>query len=119
MPQAQPGDAPLTGALDAGTAPVPPDNQPGHHPEHEQDKPSGEAFVAKVRERAKEPAGDTGTAASSPSGMSSAMALTMSTATRAAAMTGGSLRLTGRLLQRIGKAVEMGGGALESMAGES
>lgn len=24
---------------DGRTGPVPPDNQPGHHPEHEQDKP--------------------------------------------------------------------------------
>ena len=23
------------------TGPVPPENQPGHHPEHEQDKPEG------------------------------------------------------------------------------
>jgi hypothetical protein len=28
---------------------VPEDNQPGHHPEQEQDKPSGDAFVAKVQ----------------------------------------------------------------------
>lgn len=24
---------------DSGGAPVPPENRPGHHPEHEQDKP--------------------------------------------------------------------------------
>jgi hypothetical protein len=29
-------DAPQRGGR---TGPVPPDNQPGHHPEHEQDKP--------------------------------------------------------------------------------
>jgi hypothetical protein len=29
-------------AADEGNAgPVPPDNQPGHHPEHDQDKPEG------------------------------------------------------------------------------
>jgi hypothetical protein len=33
---------------------VPEDNLPGHHPEHDQDKPSGDAFVAKLREHAAE-----------------------------------------------------------------
>ena len=33
---------------------VPEDNRPGHHPDHEQDKPSGDAFVRKVREHARE-----------------------------------------------------------------
>lgn len=27
------------GADEGGVGPIPPDNQPGHHPEHEQDKP--------------------------------------------------------------------------------
>lgn len=41
--------------VDGGTGgPIPVDNLPGHHPEHEQDKPSGDAFVAKVRARAAE-----------------------------------------------------------------
>ncbi|HMC38277.1 MAG TPA: hypothetical protein VKI19_01360, partial [Acidimicrobiales bacterium] len=31
-------------------APVPEENRPGHHPEHEQDKPT-DAFVAKAQER--------------------------------------------------------------------
>src|SRR5205085_2427338 len=30
------------------TGPVPPDNQPGHHPEQEQDKPDPDAFAAKL-----------------------------------------------------------------------
>ena len=46
--------------VDAGTGPIPADNLPGHHPEHEQDKPDGDAFVAKVRARAAEVAEDTG-----------------------------------------------------------
>lgn len=29
--------------------PVPEDNRPGHHPEHEQDKPDLEAFVERTR----------------------------------------------------------------------
>src|SRR5438045_1913745 len=33
---------------------VPEANRPGHHPEHEQDKPSGDAFVQKVHEHARE-----------------------------------------------------------------
>jgi hypothetical protein len=32
--------------------PVPEENLPGHHPEQDQDKPSGEAFVAKMHELA-------------------------------------------------------------------
>ncbi|MEN3271663.1 MAG: hypothetical protein V7636_424 [Actinomycetota bacterium] len=36
------------------TGPVPEDNAPGHHPEHEQDKPSGSDFVRKVHEHARE-----------------------------------------------------------------
>jgi hypothetical protein len=32
---------------DRGSAPVPEDNQPGHHPDHEQDQPDPEAFVAR------------------------------------------------------------------------
>jgi hypothetical protein len=31
--------AAAAGADSEDIAPVPPDNQPGHHPEHEQDKP--------------------------------------------------------------------------------
>src|SRR3954469_11151430 len=37
---------------DVGT--VPEANRPGHHPDHEQDKPSGDAFVQKVHEHARE-----------------------------------------------------------------
>src|ERR671928_1052692 len=37
-------------ATDAGgpTGPVPPENQPGHHPPEEQDKPDLDAFAAKL-----------------------------------------------------------------------
>lgn len=38
----RPGDS-------SGGGPVPEENQPGHQPETQQDKPSGDAFVAKVR----------------------------------------------------------------------
>ncbi len=31
------------------TGPVPPENQPGHHPDQEQDKPDLDAFVAKLQ----------------------------------------------------------------------
>jgi hypothetical protein len=33
---------------------IPEDNLPGHHPEHEQDKPSGRDFVAKMHALAQE-----------------------------------------------------------------
>src|SRR5437773_974682 len=36
------------------TGPVPADNQPGHRPPHDQDKPSGEAFVDKTHALAEE-----------------------------------------------------------------
>ncbi len=35
-------------AEDSGTAPVPPANQPGHHPDEEQDKPDLDAFVERA-----------------------------------------------------------------------
>jgi hypothetical protein len=35
---------------------VPTDNQPGHHPEHEQDKPGTEAFVARFNNAGREDA---------------------------------------------------------------
>lgn len=38
----------LKGAENGVGGPVPADNLPGHHPEHEQDKPSGKDFVAKM-----------------------------------------------------------------------
>jgi hypothetical protein len=41
--------APATPGVDgAAGGPVPVDNLPGHHPDHEQDKPSGKDFVAKM-----------------------------------------------------------------------
>ena len=40
--------------VDVARGPIPVDNLPGHHPEHEQDKPDGAAFVAKVKELAAE-----------------------------------------------------------------
>jgi hypothetical protein len=44
-------------ATEAGTAPVPEENRPGHHPEQEQDKPV-DAFVARTtRRRSRPPAG--------------------------------------------------------------
>src|SRR5437899_12922065 len=38
----------------AGGGPVPEDNRPGHHPDHEQDKPSGRDFAAKTHALAHE-----------------------------------------------------------------
>jgi hypothetical protein len=38
--------------------PVPEDNLPGHHPDHDQDKPSGRDFVAKMHALAQEDAYD-------------------------------------------------------------
>ena len=35
-------------AADHGTAPVPPANRPGHHPDEEQDKPDLDAFVERA-----------------------------------------------------------------------
>jgi hypothetical protein len=45
--------APATGGE---TGPVPPDNQPGHHPPKEQDKPDLDAFAAKIGTDPKAPA---------------------------------------------------------------
>lgn len=47
-------------SAEPGGSPVPEENQPGHHPEHDQDKPSGDAFVAKVREHAADAEADAG-----------------------------------------------------------
>jgi hypothetical protein len=42
-------------SVDGGArGPIPEDNLPGHHPEHEQDKPSGQDFVAKMHALAQE-----------------------------------------------------------------
>lgn len=38
--------------------PVPADNLPGHHPEHDQDKPDGSAFVEKMHRLAEEETAD-------------------------------------------------------------
>ena len=46
--------APSAPGVDAGVGRVPVDNLPGHHPEHEQDKPSGRDFVAKMHALAQE-----------------------------------------------------------------
>jgi hypothetical protein len=43
---------PTGGRGEAG--PIPEDNLPGHHPEHEQDKPDPEKFLAKMHELAQE-----------------------------------------------------------------
>ena len=43
-----------TPTVDRARGPVPADNQPGHHPAVEQDKPAAERFVAKVKEVAAE-----------------------------------------------------------------
>ena len=41
-------------AVDRARGPVPVENQPGHHPAVEQDKPGADRFVAKVKEVAAE-----------------------------------------------------------------
>jgi len=41
---------------DAATGPVPPENEPGHHPPKEQDKPDLDAFAAKIGTDPKAPA---------------------------------------------------------------
>jgi hypothetical protein len=44
----------VTHLPDADVGPVPEDNVPGHHPDHEQDKPAGADFVRKVKDHARE-----------------------------------------------------------------
>ncbi|MCA1693179.1 MAG: hypothetical protein ABR540_20355 [Acidimicrobiales bacterium] len=44
MPNPQPPDL----ETNAPTGPVPPENQAGHHPEREQDKPDLDAFAARL-----------------------------------------------------------------------
>lgn len=39
---------------------LPEDNTPGHHPDHEQDKPSGDAFLQKLHEHARDAPTPTG-----------------------------------------------------------
>src|SRR5207248_9915242 len=46
--------APSAPPVGGVTGPVPEANQPGHHPNHEQDKPSGRDFVAKTHALAHE-----------------------------------------------------------------
>jgi len=64
-------------------APVPVDNLPGHHPEHEQDKPMAE-FVARARQLATE-------ADEAPSEL----------AQRVSGVATAPLRLTGHVLERL------------------
>jgi len=46
--------------VDRPRGPVPVDNQPGHHPAVEQDKPDADRFIAKVKEVAAEASEDDG-----------------------------------------------------------
>src|SRR3954469_20750922 len=46
-------DAPSTVRVDGDTGSVPEDNLPGHHPEQDQDKPSGDDFVRKLHDHAR------------------------------------------------------------------
>jgi hypothetical protein len=64
------------------TGPVPPDNQPGHHPEKEQDKPDLDAFAAQL---GTDPTAPTATAARKPPrpAATSASATTSAKATKA------------------------------------
>ena len=45
-------EAGSTPVEDEPSGPVPPENQAGHHPEHDQDKPDAEEFLARAREGA-------------------------------------------------------------------
>jgi hypothetical protein len=44
--------APTEQADDPARGPVPEENLPGHHPEQDQDKPTGDAFLQKLHEHA-------------------------------------------------------------------
>jgi hypothetical protein len=44
------GSRPLADG-DRGPSPIPEDNRPGHHPDHEQDRPDPDAFVARFQDR--------------------------------------------------------------------
>lgn len=88
--------APHVPRVGGDTGPIPADNQPGHHPVQEQDKPSGKAFVEKTH----------ALAAQAPAG---------SAPTRAARViyrTGVTLEVTGRAVQATGRAVETVGRTL-------
>jgi hypothetical protein len=43
------GSRPLADG-DRGPSPIPEDNRPGHHPDHEQDRPDPDAFVARFQD---------------------------------------------------------------------
>ena len=69
---------------------VPPDNEPGHHPPKEQDKPDLDKFAAKLGTDSKAPAATSARKTSSPkavSGKTAAKSTTPKTASRPAATT--------------------------------
>jgi len=73
-----------TPATGGETGPIPPDNQPGHHPAKEQDKPDLDAFAARL---GTDPTAPTATAARKPPRPAAAPATkkTAGTATKATA----------------------------------
>jgi hypothetical protein len=46
----RPGGSRPLGDGDRAPSPVPEDNRPGHHPDHEQDRPDPDAFVARFQD---------------------------------------------------------------------
>lgn len=70
------------------TGPVPPDNEPGHHPPKEQDKPDLDKFAAKLGTDPKAPAATSArTSPKAASGKTAAKSTTSKTASRPAAAT--------------------------------
>lgn len=86
---------------DAG-GPVPPDNQPGHHPPQEQDKPDLDAFAERLGTAAGSSGPEPATAAAGAADAAPWRAVDRSTVRRAAAalVAFGALLLLGRRLRR-------------------
>ena len=87
--------------VDRARGPVPAENQPGHHPPVEQDKPDAERFVAKVKEVAAE--ADEGADAPPRSDAAPPTAATPATPTAEglATLAGAPWKLASGVLQRL------------------
>lgn len=84
--------------------PVPEANLPGHHPQDEQDKPSGDAFVAKVQQLAAEAQASDGEGEAEVVDLPAEEArgeTTSDLADRAAKVAGTPFKVAGTVLQRV------------------
>lgn len=81
-----------------GPGAIPEDNLPGHHPEHEQDKPDPEKFLAKMHARAEEAKAEEAEADVDPAAEERAPS---DRAERVAAVVTAPLRNTAKALEKL------------------